>query len=426
MLELRIRKRPAMFVSIAVGLIIFTTTAMAEIASKSGYDQLKDSLKFTAESCSSKLSSFTGEMSFVLKDNGKVIVSQDSVIKYDVSKNAMENTSTSVEGTNAKEEGYYYSDKNSYITHSNSQDIYYLTESTEERKGQLVTNPFKEQGAGDMEKIADALIGNLKDSVVVTENADGSKDISGSISEAQIPAVVNAVVSFGFKRQFASTSVNTNAPSSEQAMAKITKDIFVKEIKGKIVVGKDGLIQSILGTGTLSGKDEQGNVHNLTFELLGKLVNVNSTVVSKPDLTGKKVEKSVQKDYNKLTNPGEYSGKYKNDIIIEKDGKFQKIGEKIVDITQIDDKTVSGTYHEEFKAGYEDYAANKSDFSFNGKFDDNKQGSLNANFTVKDSKGKNYDGGINFNPYSPNINFWINKTNNNVFYDNGQYNKVFD
>ena len=53
-----------------------------------------------------------------------------------------------------------------------------------------------------MEKIADALVGNLKDAVVVTENSDGSKTLSGSLSESQIPALINAVVSLQSKSEF--------------------------------------------------------------------------------------------------------------------------------------------------------------------------------------------------------------------------------
>ena len=58
---------------------------------------------------------------------------------------------------------------------------------------------------------------------------------------------------------------------NENHLPKITKDIFVKEVKGNMVTSKDGLIQSVLGTGVISGKDENGKEHNLTFELLGKI-----------------------------------------------------------------------------------------------------------------------------------------------------------
>jgi len=44
------------------------------------------------------------------------------------------------------------------------------------------------------------LIGNLKEYVVVTEDADGNKEFSGKLSDAQIPAVVNAVIAYAAKK----------------------------------------------------------------------------------------------------------------------------------------------------------------------------------------------------------------------------------
>ena len=73
-----------------VGTVMFATTAFAEVTSKSGYDQLKDALKYTSSSCSSKLLSFTINSSFVIKDNGTIISQSKGVKKYDNSKYAVE------------------------------------------------------------------------------------------------------------------------------------------------------------------------------------------------------------------------------------------------------------------------------------------------------------------------------------------------
>ena len=63
-----------------------------------------------------------------------------------------------------------------------------------------------------------------------------------------------------------------------------------------MVVDKDGLIQNLMGTATIYGKDEQGKEHTLTVELLVVQVsNINSTVVSKPRF----VWKRSGEEYNK-------------------------------------------------------------------------------------------------------------------------------
>jgi hypothetical protein len=418
---MKIRKKTAMAISFAVGTILFATTAMAEVASKSGYDQLKDGLKYTAQSCSSKLQSYTLDMSMAVKDNGNIINSNESINKYDLSKNSMETQATRIDSDNTKAQSYYYKDSSSRINYDSNNNIYYVSKLKEQSKSKLFENPFDHKESGDIEKIADAVIGNLKDYVVVKQNADGTKELSGSLSEAQIPALVNAVASYQVKQSFGGYRTE-RAGISQKNMPKITNDIFVKEFKGKMVLNKDGLIQNVLVTGVISGKDDGGSDHSLTFEILGKLENVNSTAVNKPDLSGKKVQESVEKDYNKLTNPEKYIGKYKSDMVIEKDGKFQKIGERIIEIKSMDDKNVSGTYHEEYAKGFENYAANKNDLNFSAKFGDH----FNANFTASDSSGKNHKGNVDFPPNESTIYFdFEGNRNDNIMYS-GQYSRVFD
>lgn len=425
-IKVKISKKLAIILSFTVGTLMFASTALAEVASKSGYDQLKDSLKYTADSLSSKLSNYTVDMSFVMKDNNTVVSSNNELIKCDLSKGAREQTSKSTNTleTNGTRESYYYTDKNSSISHNNDEDFYHVIELKNSKDKKIFENPFEEKRAGDIEKISDALVGNLKDSVVVTQNADGSKKLSGSLTEAQIPALVNAVVSFQFKNQFGIYN-SDEANSNKTKISKITKDIFVKEIKGTMDVNKDGLVQNVLFTGTLSGKDEQGTEHTLTFEVLGKVTNINSTTVNKPDLSGKKVDKQVQEDDNKLSNPTSYIGKYKTDIAIEKDNKFVKIGERIVTIAHIDDNSVAGNYHEEYTKGYESYGSSNNDFNFDGKF--NKQSHLDASFNYTNSSSKTGKGHIFIDSHSSCINFNIDgeNSNENMLFDSN-FSRVFD
>jgi hypothetical protein len=415
----KLKKKTATIISFAIGTIMFTTTAMAQVLTKSGYDQLKDSVKYTAESCATKLSSYTLDTSMILKDNGTVIYSENSLSKKDVKNGASETVSNGLRDT-VKTESYNYYDKKGSIYKNNEQNVYYETEFTSPYENNAFSNPFKEEGASDVEKIADALVGNLKDAVVVTENTNGTKTLSGSLSESQIPAVVDAVVSYYAKSRFGN---NYNNPNNDSTIPKITKDVFVSEIKGNMTTNKDGFIQSVLGSGVISGKDESGTQHKLTFEMLVKITNVNSTKISRPDLSGEKVEKSVEKDYSKLSNPEKYIGKYKTDILIEKDGKFVKIGEKFVDVTAIDDKGISGRHYEEYAKGYEEYATNKKDFKFDGKFENDQ---FNANFKVEGSSKNSVQGNISINMRTANIYFSTGENIGQNKINNDQYSKVFN
>lgn len=402
---MKFKKKTAMLVSFTLGTLLVATTALADIANKSGYDQLKDSLKVTAEQTSEKFASYTMDFSMALKDNGKTLMTENETSKYDRSEDAAENISSGESLRGDKRNSQYYSDKTTDIRVSEGDPTYYVTDYTKESKDDAFSNsfsnPFKEDQAADIEKIADAIVGSLKDHVVVTENADGSKDLKGSLSEVQIPSLVNAVASYTLKQEFNNGNRDNNMPH-------LTKDVFVKEIKGTAKVNKDGVMESILGTAMLSGKDDKGTVHDVTVEILAKLSGINNTKVTKPDLTGKKVVTNIarnQKSGFEISNPEKFIGKFSNDILIEKDNKFVKVGERFIDITQFDNKTIAGKYYEVYKPGFEEYATTQRDFKFNAQKPDEKNRSDFEITTESGSKGNLYP-----DQYAGKIQFHLNNS----------------
>lgn len=415
---MKLKKKTAMLMSFTLGTLLFATTALADIANKSGYEQLKDSLKLTAEKASEEFDSFTLDISFVVKDNGQTIMSQNELEKYDRKNSTRESTSARESIFGEKYSGYNYFDKHTMIGFSNGDNTYHVTEFTDERKFNTMENPFKEDRAEDVEKIADALVGSLKDYVMVNENPDGSKALSGSLSEVQIPPLVNAVSSFALKQEF-------NRPYEQRGL-NLSKDIYVKEVKGTASINKDGVLENVLGTAVLSGTDAQGKAHEISIEILGKMSDINSTVVTKPDLTGKNVVKEVAKsaEYGpEFSNPQKFVGKFKNDIVIEKNGKLVKAGERIVQITSIDSQSVSGRYHEEYAQGFEQLASIDKEFNFEGTFE--QKSSRNARLTINADSGKTYNGDIYFDEYAGKIYFNVNYLLSRRGYDSN-YSPAFE
>lgn len=393
---MKVKKKTAMLVSFTLGTLLLATTALADIATKSGYDQLKDALKVTAEQCSEKFNSYTMDISIEVKDNGKMLGSNNATVKNDRNKSASEKTNSS-SGNQDGAKHYSYSDKTSMIRWQDSDPNYYVTEYTKERKEELFPNPFKGNSADDIEKIVDAAVGSLKDHVVVTENPDGSKGLAGSLTEVQIPSLVNAVASFQMKQQF---------NGRQDTLPHLTKDVFVKEVKGSAKLNKDGVMESILGTVVLSGKDAEGTSHEITVEALAKLSGINSTTVTKPDLTGKTVIKNITHNENsgpEISNPEKFIGKFKNDILIEKDNKFVKVGERFIEITHIDNQSVAGRYYEELKPGFENYATRKSDIKFDAQFE--KGAGRNAVFDYMTESGGKAHGSIYMDEDQGKVNF---------------------
>src|SRR5665648_955811 len=168
---MKFKKKTAMLVSFTLGTLLVATTALADIANKSGYDQLKNSLKVTAEQTNEKFASYTMDFSMALKDNGKTMMTENETQKYDRSKEASENISSGQSIRGDKHNSQNYSDKTTNIRVSESDPTYYVTDFTQESRGEDFSNAFpnlfKEDQAADIEKIADAIVGSLKDHVVV-------------------------------------------------------------------------------------------------------------------------------------------------------------------------------------------------------------------------------------------------------------------
>lgn len=408
---MKLKKKTAMLISFTLGALLIATTALADITNKSGYEQLKDALKHTAKSCSTELQSFTLDASFVIKDNGHILASENSLSKYNLQNNTREETNNSQRMNGSPYSYYYYSDKTTDIRLGADDNTYYVTEYTDEKEPVHFNNPFEEKEAADLERILDALVGSLRDHVSVKENSDGSKELYGSLNEVQIPALINALASFQMKQEFSGQYNDQNL--------RLVEDIFVKGIGGSAQVNKDGLMESILGTATLAGKDGQGTVHEITVDILLKLSDINSTTINKPDLAGKKVVKQEGKRHTgprgpEIANPEKYIGPYKNDILMEQDGRFVKIGERHLEITHLDNSTVTGKYSEEYREGYEQQASQKLEFSFSGSFDNN---SRDINIEFADGTGSGQKGSLYIDDYNAKVHLQLNRPYENLQFD---------
>jgi hypothetical protein len=415
---MKMGKKSVMGISFMVGTLMFATTAFAEVSSKSGYEQAKNALKYSADSFSSKLQSYTINSSTIVKDNGTIITELDNVKKYDLSKDAVEITTNETDNNKPQTETYCYRDKNTSINYDNKNKVYYVSNFKNANNFEMFSNPFKAKQAGDVEEIADAAVGNLKDSVVVNVKADGTKELSGSISESQIPAIANAIVSYEIKSIYCSNNGNNNNIIFPNEIS----DVYVKDANEDMILNKDGLIQTATGSAQISCKDNQGKVHNLTFQELVTVVDINTTKVNKPDFTGKKVQQSTDQGSTGLGDPQMFVGTYKNDIVIKKDEKFIKIGERTIDITSIDSKKITGKYHEEYIKGYENYSSGLNNCNFTANFKDE----YNASFETVDSKGNKVNGNMGVIPDAPSIGFGFENRHNNDECSDWEYNKVFN
>jgi len=420
---MNLSKKKLTVLSFTVGACVFVSTAFADVLLGSGYDSFKSSIKTTAAQMEEGLNNYTFEALITLKDNNQKVFQTSTYSKIDTIKQAREHRETTQYSNGKTTSSFSYNDQKLDIWKNGTEEKYYVTEIPEDlirERGKSFTNPFNEQGAPEMEKIVDALVGNLKENVQAEERPDGGKIYSGTLSATQVPALVNAVSSFGIKQM-----IRDQARSEgDFKMAEIESDIYVKRVSGTAIENKAGILENVTGDIILSGKDKKGVEHDLALTIVFKLSDIGNTKVTEPNLGGENVEKVSY--YGGITD--KYVGTYKNNIIIEKDGEFVKVGERTLEITSIDNGKITGKFFEtvkpEFEADYPD--TYQFDFEY-------KQKDYNSRFTYLNPDGEEELGQLH--PSSPGkiyVDLQIEVIDENSYRSNSrqnwdqEFNRVFE
>lgn len=355
---MKLGKKTVTLLTFAVATLVFVSTALADMALGSGYDLLKQAAKTTTAQMENQLDNFTVETLLTFKADGNTFYQTSLVAKYDMKQKAR--VEETVQQRANGETTSYYSYVDSYMTiYKGNDDVYYVTEyENERREEEVFSDPFKEEGAPEVEKIIDALVGHLKDQVQVEERAEGGRLFSGNLTEMQVPPIVNALSSFVVKQMV----LDRYRWREELKLPPMENDLYVKKMSGKAVEDERGLLEQINGEMILVGKDQQGKEHELVINAVIKLSDIGTTQVSKPDLTNAKVERGSVDNSHGFSQ--KHVGTYKNDIIIEKDGQFVKIGERIVTIDRVEKDKVTGQYTEIIKPDYADLHPEPLTFRF--------------------------------------------------------------
>lgn len=368
-------------ISLGLGLVFLSTAVFADIANKTGYELFKDSIKHTSSVISKDMKNYTLQLSLSIKFDDKVIYLEEGTQKYDYNNNMTESIGQTITGTENPIKHYSFTDIRSNIYTSDNEN-FILNEYKNDLK--LPTPPSVEKEiTPEVEKFIDAVVASVKNNVMSEEKPDGTKEFYGTLTDGQIPAVMNAGASLIFKQGFAN-DFNDKFPEVKL----LEKDLTIKNITGKASTNKEGIITNLYTSGELHGKDSNNNVHLVTVEVLAKITDINSTKITKPDITNKKVVKNTDIDRKGTIDYAKYPGKYKSDIVVTENGKFKKIGERIVNIAHADNKSIAGKYSEIYYEGYNNNIKIE-DFTFDAEFKGDN--SSNADFSLpnlsKDERG---------------------------------------
>jgi hypothetical protein len=185
---MRISKKAIPVVAFALGACVFVSTALADMALGTGYDRLKEAAKRTATQMEQGLDNYTIESILTLKDNDKVLMEGSYVHKFDMVKMATEKKGVTREADGTEWKKYSYQDPERSIWKSSEDEKYYVSEYPDPwyvKEGPF-QSPFKEEGAAEIERIVDAIIGGLKDQVQAEEKTDGGVTYSGTLTEVRL------------------------------------------------------------------------------------------------------------------------------------------------------------------------------------------------------------------------------------------------
>ncbi|NLL81983.1 MAG: hypothetical protein GX231_06725 [Tissierellia bacterium] len=353
---MKFNKKSKIFGMFVLGAVLLLTSAFADIALGSGYYNLKTSIKTTAAELTDGVDNFSVDLIATAKVDGKVFAESISNIKYDINKQAIEISGTDLQKGKTIE-NYSYHDENQRIYKNFEDGSYSVIERHKSRKNdhKIIENPFEEEQAIDAETIMDALVGGLENLIQI-EETDNKKIYIGNISDKEIPSLVNAISSFVFKYSLLDewTVERLNIPSPKS-------NIYVKEASGKAIENEEGILESSIFTASMSAKDSKGIEHIYTVEFSIDIKDINSTLVSAPNLDGKEV--NYTKEGYEFDE--KFIGQYKSNIVEVEGNSFVKRGERIIEITSVANGNLKGSYYEVYDDGYETNSLGSFEFSSN-------------------------------------------------------------
>ncbi len=352
---MKFNKKSAIFAVFVLGVLIFATSAFADIMLGSGYHSLKNSVKATTEKLTNEFDNFSVDVNISLKVDGETYRESIDNVKFDIVNQTQESSGTNLENGEIKK-NYRYDDENQYVYKNFEDDSYNVVEkqkSNNDRK--IFENPFEEEQVMDAEKVMDAFVGSLED-IIQIEESGGKKMYMGNISGTEVPPIINAVSSFALKYsiidEYTAKRLDVPYPKS---------NIYVIDASGKAIENEEGIIESGIFTASMSAEDNSGTEHIYTVEFSVDIKDINNTVVTAPSLAGQKVTYTKEG----FEFDAKYIGKYKNDIVKGENNSFVKQGERIIEINTVDEDSIKGRYYEVYNEGYEPDTVRSFEFSSN-------------------------------------------------------------
>jgi len=279
-----------------VGTMLLASSVYAGVGDAPGYEALKTAVRKTAA-----VDNVTRQVNVSVQDNGQSLLDVRSTIKTDRASEAGSATVAVASGGVQMMVAFYNQD-GKHIIKTDGSDVYKLLPGQEEHASAHRPHwdgPADPEAGREAEQVFDALVGNLKNYVVLDEGPGSTKDIRVQLSGSQIPTVVNTIGSLLIKHGAAAQGEHQLTPadtlgfdtaSLREAMPHLTQDVKIDEVKLNATVDADDHITNQTAQIEISGKDADGRGHAVVVSMDMSLSSLNATVPDKVDLSGKQVE----------------------------------------------------------------------------------------------------------------------------------------
>ncbi|BBH20710.1 hypothetical protein Back11_20550 [Paenibacillus baekrokdamisoli] len=295
--------------AIGISTVVMATTGITALAGTSGYENYKEALK---NSKTAKSVSVQAEV--VLQDNGTTLNNATGSLKINLTNETASGT-VAIAGQNKKQSLDLFKQSNQTVWKASDKDVYYVKSEKKEKKREKNNDPNEQDSAWmskQAETVIDALVGNLQNEVVSDKNTDGSEHISMKLSNAQIPAVLQALAPLAFKQLSENHHEGKRASDAKEGSAEpdkllesslfkpsqlsLTQDIQITNVSLQADIDANNFIKNQQFSVTFSGKDASSVNHDVTINVNAQLSNYNATTPDTIDLKGKNVQQ-VKNDH---------------------------------------------------------------------------------------------------------------------------------
>ncbi len=316
-------KKVKLGVLVLAAVTVFTATAFAASADNDGYEALKQIMKDSRETELMSGASFSG--TFKVSDQGTTIAEVKGTVK---AKHDSDEASGMVQvNLKGKEQdlSFFKNGENMYLADETNTKYYKLVNAEDdlsrrhEDYDRENSNVRAEHNMGSaQEGLLDYLMGDLKSQFELSRNSDGTKTITLDLNQNEIPVPLNLLTAVAVESKgdsnYSDKESEMNAAQQQLLLEKLPfmkdfeglekdipglkKDVKLTALVIKLNVDSNNQLKSFETKLSIAGQDSEGGYHEISFQGLASVNDLNNANVDKFNEDGKNIEIINAEDFN--------------------------------------------------------------------------------------------------------------------------------